>query len=109
MYAASSDQAQLAVYAAEHPAGGPLTVMVINKKGESLASVLQIQNFDANQVQGYRYSPADLNAIQPLPSTHLGPGGLTATYPPNSITLWIIPSGEAVDWQSIYMPVLIHD
>ena len=103
--ATSSDQEQLAVYAAQRASDGSLTVMVINKTGLPLTSRLTLQNFSANQAAGYRYSSADLSAIQTLAPAAILPTGMNVTYPPNSITLWIIQPAAPQNWQQIYLPI----
>lgn len=90
--AVSSNQAQLAVYAAENTGNGELTLMIINKTAASLSAPLTLNHFTASgNVQTWRYSPANLNQIVRLTDTALTGNKLTASYPANSITLLIIP------------------
>ena len=90
--AASSDQGQLAVYAAQRSSDRALTVMVVNKTGTELTSPLSVAGFTGNRTaQRFTYSPADLTSIvrgDDLPVTR---GTATATYPANSITLLVLP------------------
>lgn len=96
--ATSSDQGQLAVYGAQRSSDKALTVMVVNKTGNDLTSRLSIAGLHGKghgkatgKVQRFTYSPADLTTITrgtDLPVSH---GGVSATYPANSITLLVLP------------------
>ncbi len=104
--AASSDQERLSVYAARRSTDGALTLVVVNKSGEDLTSTLTLSNFTpASQAQVYRYSAADPGAIQHLAAQPPGPSGFSATYPADSITLFVIPPGEGT-WHFLYIPVV---
>ncbi|MBC8098886.1 MAG: glycoside hydrolase family 44 protein, partial [Armatimonadetes bacterium] len=89
--AVSSDQATLAVYAAQRSSDDALTVMVINKTSTDLTSDLTLNSFPvAASAEVYRYSGADLSAIIRQPDQPIS--ALTSlTYPPESITLLVIP------------------
>jgi hypothetical protein len=90
--AASSDQGQLAVYAAQRSSDKALTVMVINKTGNDLTSPLSVAGFNANRTaQRFTYSPADLTSIVHGGELRVNRGTVTATYPANSITLLVLP------------------
>jgi len=90
--AASSAQDQLAVYAAENSSTGALTIMVINKTGGSLTAPLSLSNFTASgSVQSWRYSAAQLTQIVKLANQTITGNKITAAYPANSITLYLIP------------------
>ncbi|MBI4929002.1 MAG: glycoside hydrolase family 44 protein [Anaerolineae bacterium] len=103
--AVSGDQGQLAVYAALRP-DQTLTVMVINKTGGALTSALSLSGFSpAFSAQVYRYSAANLNAIVEQPAQSVSPTGFTATYPANSVTLLVIPTGIPLD-KHIYIPAV---
>jgi hypothetical protein len=93
--AVSSDRAQLAVYAAERSADGALTVMVVNKAMAPLSATLSLANFAAGgPIQRYRYSSANLTAIERLPDLGVLPTGALA-FPADSITLFVLPGGNA--------------
>jgi hypothetical protein len=63
--ASSSDQGQLAIYAARRN-DGALTLMIINKTGGDLESEVALTGFTPQgAAQVYRYSTANLNAIVP--------------------------------------------
>jgi hypothetical protein len=91
--ATSTDQSQLAVYAATR-SDGALTVMVINKSGAALNSPLTISNFSADgTAEVYRYSAINLGQITRDSDAVLAGGAITASFPPNSITLLVIRAG----------------
>ena len=92
IHAASADQEQLAVYAALRSSDSKLTLVVINKTGGALTSALSLSGFTpSGNAQVYRYSNANPNAIQNLAAQSLTASGFSATYPANSITLFVIP------------------
>lgn len=94
----SADQGHLAVYGAQRQSDGALTLVVINKTGGDLTSRLALSHFrPAAQAQVFRYSAADLKAIQPQPAQTLSTTGFTATYPASSVTLVVIPRREKVN------------
>jgi hypothetical protein len=69
LQAASVDQGKLAIYAARRATDRAVTVVVINKTFGDLRTDLQIEHFKAKgQAIVYRYSGADLTAIQALPA-----------------------------------------
>ncbi len=89
--AASTNQDQLSVYAAKRASDGALTVLVINKTGSSLTSPVNLSNFTSSgTARVYRYSTANLSAITALPNQTVGASGFTATFPANSITLFVV-------------------
>ena len=91
--AASTDQSQLAHYAAQDGATGTLKLMMINKSGQALTSTVTLANFNAAaSAQVYRYSAANLGAIVRDPDQPVSPTGFTATFPSASITLIVLPS-----------------
>ena len=87
--ATSKDQGTLAVYAATR-SDKHLTVMVINKTATPLASTLSVAGNSATKAWHYQYSGAKTSAILSLPKVSVKAGKLTATYPANSITLWVL-------------------
>ncbi|MCA0455080.1 MAG: carboxypeptidase regulatory-like domain-containing protein [Chloroflexi bacterium] len=90
--ATSADQAKLSVYAALR-ADGALTVMVINKTGNGQTSSLNLANFSAAAAQVYTYSAANLSQIVRGADVPVNAGSISTTYPAQSITLLVIPSG----------------
>lgn len=105
IHAASTDQDQLAVYAAER-AGGGLTIVVINKTGGPLTSQVNLSHAPAaTAAQVYRYSAAALDAIVRQADQPLGPAGFTASFPAESISLFVIPSGATA--YRVYLPLCV--
>ncbi|HMN60795.1 MAG TPA: glycoside hydrolase family 44 protein, partial [Anaerolinea sp.] len=103
--AVSADQGRLAVYAAQRN-DLALTILVINKTSGDLTSTLALDGFvPMPAAQVYRYSPANLNAITQPSVQSVSPGGFTAIYPANSITLFVIPFGVPLD-RHIYLPAV---
>src|SRR4051795_977285 len=83
--ASSSDQGQLAVYAAQRSSDKATTIMVVNKTDSSLASPLTITGCNIRgSVQSYAYSPANLNAIVRSDGVSVQGNTVKATYPANS-------------------------
>ncbi len=99
--ATSSDQDQLAIYAAER-SDQALTIMVINKTGSDITQAISLANFaPASSAEVYRYSAANLNAIEHLPAVAVGPSSLTTTFTANSATLLVVPSGTPVNFNHV--------
>lgn len=87
----SSDQSQLALYAAQRSSDGALTLIVINKTASVLTTPITIANFSPQgMAQGFLYSPANLASIEPLGAASVSGGTLSASYPATSITLWVV-------------------
>lgn len=111
VYAASTDQDQLSIYAAQRGSDNVLTLMVINKTGNSLTSTVSLANFQPGaNAQVYRYSNANLAAIIQAPDQPVNSSGFTSVFPANSITLVIIPSGGGQNdgWPKVYLPVILR-
>lgn len=88
---ASTDQEKLAVYAAQRSSDNALTAVVINKSGSSQTSTVNLAGFTPQSAASvYRYSPANLNAIEHLADQALTASGFSTTFPANSITLYVI-------------------
>lgn len=87
----SSDQSKLAVYSAAR-SDKKTTVIVINKTGSALQSTLSVAGFSAKGTpQRFQYAGQDVRKIYNLTSSKatFSGGKLTASYPANSITLWV--------------------
>jgi hypothetical protein len=105
--ASSADQEKLAVYAALRGSDGALTLMVINKSGQSLASPVALAGFEpAPQAQVYRYSAANLGAIVHESNQVVTINGFTATFPANSITLFVVSPGVPLTPRA-YLPIVV--
>jgi len=93
--ALSANQDQLSVYTARRTADGALTLIVINKTSGVLTSSIALSNFyPSASALVYRFSAANLTAIQRAPDQPVGSSGFSATFPSNSITLFVIPPSE---------------
>ena len=109
LQAASADQDKLAIYAAGRTSDGALTLMVINKTALSLSSSLSLAHFSPGaSAQVYRYSSANLNAIVHAADQPVAAGGFTASFPANSITLFVIPPGTPIVHDIIYLPLIMN-
>ncbi|MCB9134511.1 MAG: glycoside hydrolase family 44 protein [Anaerolineales bacterium] len=90
--ATSTDQDRLAIYAAQRTSDNALTLLVINKSDTTLDTTLTLANFTPTGTAAvYRYSADNLIAIIPLAVQTVTAEGFTATFPPFSITLFVIP------------------
>ncbi|MEV4706445.1 glycoside hydrolase family 44 protein [Actinoplanes sp. NPDC049316] len=90
----SSDQGQLAVYAAQRSSDKALTLTVVNKTGGDLTSTLSIAGFRrTGTAKRFTYSPADLSSIVRDDDLAVNRGSAVATYPANSITMLVLPRG----------------
>jgi hypothetical protein len=97
--AASSNQAQLSIYAAQRTSDEAVTVVVINKTYGDLTTTVSLANYAASgSAHVYRYSNANLAAIvagADAPITAPAKGSttstLSATFPAQSITLLVLP------------------
>lgn len=90
--AASSNQDQLSIYAAERPADGARTVVVINKTRFDLESTLAFDGKTPDAMEIYRYSRAALRIIIREGEIPLTDGQVTTVFPAQSITLFVLPA-----------------
>lgn len=94
--ATSADASLVSVFAARRGKTGPLTVMVINKSSEARETTLTLSHYTAaSQAKGWRYSGANLSAIQKLPATPVSGGTLALTLPAESISFYLVPLAAA--------------
>jgi hypothetical protein len=94
--ASSTDQATVAVYAAQRSADGALTIMAINKTAQPQTSTLIVAGLSAGAAAHiYRYAPTNLAAIETLPDLAIPSGGTSVTWAPQSITLLVLPAATA--------------
>ncbi|MFG1672891.1 glycoside hydrolase family 44 protein [Micromonospora sp. NPDC049282] len=90
--AVSGDQGKLAVYAAQRSSDKALTVMVVNKTGDDLTSRMALAGLHGRDTaQRFTYGPADLTSIVRGADLRVTRGGVSATYPANSVTLLVLP------------------
>lgn len=93
----SADQSALSVYAAQRSADGALTMMAINKSLTDLTSAIGLAGFAPQpNASVYRYSQANLAAIEHLANQPVAASGFTATFPANSITLFVLAPAAGV-------------
>ncbi len=104
--ATSANQATLAIYAAQRGTDQALTLIIVNKTGTAQTSALSLSGFTpASSAQVFRYSAANLNAIVAQPAQSVASNGFTATFPANSITLIVIPTGAPLN-NHIWLPLV---
>jgi hypothetical protein len=106
--AVSTDQAQVAVYAARRSSDNALTIMVINKSlTQTLTSSIVLSNTaPITRAAAYRYSAANLNAILRQPDQIIASSGFSATLPAQSITLFVTSPGNPLD-KLVFLPVIL--
>ena len=108
--AISGNQSQLSIYAAERSADAALTILVINKTPNDLASSVSIANFTPQASAAvFRYSAANLTAIVPEAAQAVTPSGFTATFPANSATLYVIPKSAPATISVTPDPLVLTD
>jgi len=85
----------LSAFAAVRTADGALTVIAINKQlGSAAVTTLNLSNFlSSGTAQIWQLTSA--NVINHLADLSLSGSALTATLPPQSITLFVVPAGSA--------------
>ncbi len=103
----STDQGQLAIYAAQRSRDSALTLIVVNKTNGALTSNIALIGFTPfNIATVYRYDATNLNAIMRQADQAISPGGFNATFPANSITLIVMPpAGNSVP-SNAYLPLV---
>ena len=80
--AVSTDQAQLAIYAAQETATSTVSAIIINKTAQALTSTIALSHFTAaTTARVYRYSDANLGAIVRDADQPVAPNGFTASFP----------------------------
>jgi hypothetical protein len=107
IHAASADQDQVAVYAAQRSSDGALTIMVINKSlTQTLTSPIGLSSTETiTRAAVYRYSAANLTAITRQPDQAIAPGGFTAAFPAQSITLFVTSPDKPLD-KVVFLPLI---
>lgn len=91
VHATSTNQDKLAIYAAQRSSDQALTILVVNKSNEAFNSTVAIAGQPVTgAAQVFQYSAADLQSIQSLPALTVTTNGLPATFPGQSITLFVL-------------------
>ena len=101
--ATSADQGQVAVYAAQRSSDNALTIMVINKSlTQTLTSPITFSSADPiTRAAVYRYSAANLNAILRQADQPIASGSFSATFPAQSITLFVTSPRQSAGQTSV--------
>ncbi len=84
----SSDQSQLSVYGARRSSDGAYTIMVINKTTDALTSDLALDGGIEGSVSAWQWAGGSISQVAPAPA--INSGQVAATYPPLSMTLYVI-------------------
>ncbi len=93
--AVSTDQSQLAVYAAQRESDSALTIIIINKTASVRNGSFTLQNFQADGIaKVYQYNATNLNTIAQKADLNVTLPNFTAAFPANSITMLVIPLQE---------------
>lgn len=91
----SANQEELAIYGAQRLKDHALTLVIINKTASDLTSQLHLTGFHSKSTaEVYRYSGANLQAIERQSNLTVSNTGFQATYPANSITLIVLHPKE---------------
>ncbi len=94
--ATSADQDKLSVYAAKRSSDGALTVIVLNKTTGALTSNISLAGIAPQPAASvYRYSSANLAAIQHMADQAMTASGFSTSFPGYSITLFVIKNALA--------------
>jgi hypothetical protein len=84
----------VSAFAAERSSDRALTVMVINKDASATAATINLVNV-VHRGSSQVWQLTSANAITRLADLTFGGNSLTATLPPQSITLFVLPAGVA--------------
>jgi hypothetical protein len=108
--AASTDQDQLAIYAAQRSSDSALTLMVINKTAAPLTTGVALNGWTApGAAQVYRYSALNLSAIVRQSDEPVGAASFSATFPASSITLFVLAaSADGSQPSSSFLPMVVR-
>ena len=92
VFASSSDEPAVSIHAATRSSDGALTLLVLNKSTVAQASPLSVAGYGGT-AEAYRYSGADLGAIERIGDVAVGPGTVL-DLPARSATLLVLPEGD---------------
>ncbi len=103
--AASTDPDTLSIYAAQR-VDSALTVLVLNKTTSPISDSISLANFTpAATAQVWQYSQTNLAGIvRQTSDINVSGNSLTATFPPYSMTLLVIPQAQSA--MSVPQPVI---
>ncbi len=86
----SANQGKVAVYGARRSSDGAYTILVINKTGTALQSPLSLSGVSpAGKAQVWRWTGGAINRMS---DRTVPAGGFGATYPGQSLTMYVIPT-----------------
>ena len=85
--ATSANQSQVSVYAARRSSDGADTIMVINKSTASVTSPLTLSGGISGSVSTWQWAGAGISSV---PGASIVDGAITATYPPMSMTMYVV-------------------
>jgi len=86
----SANQSRVAVYGARRSSDGAYTILVINKTGTALQSKLSLAGISSSgNAQVWRWTGGSINRMS---DRTVPAGGFSATYPGQSLTMYVIPS-----------------
>ncbi len=89
--ASSNHEDVISIFAARRSSDRALTLMIVNKGSGAQSTSIALDNFTASgAAQVYRYSKANLDAIERLPDTAASGGRIEMSLPGNSITLIVL-------------------
>ena len=88
--AISSNDEEVAIFAARRSVDGALTVMVINKGESNMTVTLELAgNAGISAGTAYQYTPQNLTSIEQVEVASLSEDELSPTLPASSITLFV--------------------
>jgi hypothetical protein len=94
--AASTDQGQLSIYAAQRSADNAVTILVINKTTGALSSAITLSNLALPATaQVYSYSQASLTSIAHPSDAAISSGSLGYTFPGYSAVIFVVQPAAA--------------
>jgi hypothetical protein len=94
--AASSDQGQLSVYAAQRSSDNAVTILAINKTTAAITSTLALANLNLpSTAQIYTYSQANLTSIVHGSDATISNGSISYTFPAYSAVEFVVQPASA--------------
>jgi hypothetical protein len=106
--ATSADHDRISIYAAQRSSDQALTIMVINKSlTQTLTSPITLTSTQTiTRAAVYRYSAASLNAIARQGDQIISGSSFSATFPAQSITLFVTSPAVALD-KYVFLPIIL--
>jgi hypothetical protein len=85
----SSNQSQVAVYGARRTSDGAYTIVVLNKTSAAQTSKLTLNGINPSDASAQTWQWTG-HGISQITSAQIAGGAITATYPPLSMTLYVV-------------------